>query len=135
MPQLRFEVTESLDDAEVASFADWVTERYAEHMATGTGHVGVSVRDDAAITMGRADPDEPVAFLDADIRAGRSTDQRRGFAVAIMDELHDRWAIPTENCYVVYTEHPGADFHLREGALTSWETDETADESGPVDPA
>jgi 5-carboxymethyl-2-hydroxymuconate isomerase len=133
MPQLRFEVTESLDDTEVASFADWVTKRYAEHMTTETGHVGVSVRDDAAITMGRADSDEPVAFLDADIRAGRSADQRRALAVAIMDELHARWDVPTENCYVVYTEHPGADFHLREGALASWETDEATDESDPIE--
>lgn len=132
MPQLRFEVTEPLDAAEIESFADWVTTLYAEYMETGTGHVGVSVRDDAALALGRAGAAEPVAFLDADIRAGRSFDQRRSLAVTIVDELSERWGVPTENCYVVYTEHPGEDFHLREGSLTSWGEDEATDESGPL---
>lgn len=131
MPHLQFEVTETLDGPEVEAFADWVTERYAELMDTGTGHVGVTVRDDASLAMGRADPDDPVAFLNADIRAGRTFDRRRELAVAVMDELADRWGVPTGNVYVVYTEHPGEDFHLREGALTSWSAEE-ADERGPL---
>lgn len=125
-------MTEPIDESDTESFADWVIERYAELMDTGTGHVGVAVRDDAALALGRADPDDPVAVLNADVRAGRSTDQRRELAVAVMDELDDRWGVPSENVYVVYTEHPGEDFHLREGALTSWSTDEAGDDSGPL---
>lgn len=132
MPHLQFEVTEPIDESDTESFADWVIERYAELMDTGTGHVGVTVRDDAALALGRADPDDPVAVLNADVRAGRSADQRRELAVAVMNELDDRWGVPSENVYVVYTEHPGEDFHLREGALTSWSTDEAGDDSGPL---
>lgn len=132
MPHLTFEVTESLDPTEVESFTDWVTALYSEQMETGTGHVGVTVRDDATLSLGRAHVDEPVAFLNADIRAGRSLDQRRTLAVTVIDELHDRWGVPPENCYVVYTEHPGTDFHLQEGALASWDEAEAADEDGPV---
>lgn len=132
MPHLQFEVTETIDESDVESFADWVTGRYAELMDTGTGHVGVTVRDDAALALGRADADDPVAVLNADVRAGRSADQRRELAVAVMDELEDRWDVPSENVYVVYTEHSGEDFHLREGALASWSTDEAGDGSGPL---
>lgn len=132
MPHLQFEVSEPLDSAEIDAFADWVTARYAEHMDTGTGHVGVTVRAAATLALGRADRGAPVAFLNADIRAGRSAAQRRDFAVAVMDELHARFGVPTEHCYVVYTEHPGEDFHLREGALASWDTAE-GDDADPLD--
>ncbi len=44
--------------------------------------------------------------------------------MTVIDELADRWGIPTENAYVVYTEHPGEDFILREEALNSWSADE-----------
>ncbi|ESS04522.1 MAG: hypothetical protein A07HR67_00693 [uncultured archaeon A07HR67] len=130
MPHLQFEVTEPLAATELQSFAAWVTDHYAEVMDTGTGHVGVTVRDEAHLALGRAGPEEPVALLNADIRAGRALDQRREFAVAVLGEMADRWGVPTGNAYVVYTEHPGEDFHLQEGALDSW-ADEEADD-GPV---
>jgi len=132
MPHLQFEVTERIDRSAVESFADRIAELYAEVMDTGTGHVGVTVRDGASLALGRADADDRIAFLNADVRAGRTAEQRRELAVAVMEELHERWDVPTENVYVVYTEHPGEDFHLREGALSSWSVDETADEDGPL---
>lgn len=136
MPHLQFEVTESLSEDDVTSFAGWVTDLYAEIMDTGTGHVGVTVRDDARLALGRAGREEPVAFCNADVRAGRSFEQRRELATTIIEELAEQWAVPTENSYVIYTEHPGEDFHLREGALDSWsaaeageQTPETAEET------
>lgn len=128
MPHLQFEVTNRIDSESKASFAAWVTERYADVMDTGTDHVGVTIRDGASLALGRVPADEPVAFLNADVRAGRSFEQRRMLAVAVMDEIADRWGIPRENQYVIYTEHPGEDFLLREGALDSW----AADEGRPV---
>jgi|AntRauTorcE11898_2_1112593.scaffolds.fasta_scaffold13028_2 phenylpyruvate tautomerase PptA (4-oxalocrotonate tautomerase family) len=124
MPHLQFELTESVSDSEAQSFVLWVTDLYSDVMDTGTGHIGVTIRDEATIALGRADPDKPVAFLNGDIRAGRSFEQRRELAVTIMDELADRWGVPTENTYVIYTEHPGEDFLLREGALDSWSAKE-----------
>ena len=119
MPHLQFEVTESLD-RDVEAFAEWITALYADVMETGTGHVCVTVRDDTELSLGRAGTGEPVAVLNADIRAGRSPEQRRDLAVAVIEELGDRWGVPAENVYVVYTEHPGEDFHLAEGRLDSW---------------
>ena len=121
MPHLQFELTGRVDRSDAASFADRITALYAEIMDTGTGHVGVTVRDGASLSLGRADADDRIAFLNADVRAGRTAEQRR--ELAVVEELHDRWDVPTENVYVVYTEHPGADFHLREGALSSWWSD------------
>ena len=131
MPHLQFEVTDRVDRSEVESFADRIAEYYAEIMDTGTGHVGVTVRDGASLALGRADADDRIAFLNADVRAGRTAEQRRELAVAVMGELNERWEVPTENVYVVYTEHPGEDFHLREGALSSWSSDEAGDGNLP----
>lgn len=129
MPHLQFELSESVSGEEAESFVNWVTELYSDVMDTGTGHIGVTIRDEATIALGRADPDEPVAFLNGDIRSGRSFEQRRELAVTIMEELADRWAISTENMYVIYTEHKGEDFLLREGALQSWDAEEA--DGGP----
>lgn len=126
MPHLRFEVTEPLDGS-VEPFAEWAADLYAEVMDTGTGHVAVTVREEATLSLGRAGADEPVAVLNADVRAGRSADQRRDLAVAVIEQLGERWGVPAENVYVVYTEHPGEDFHLQEGTLDAWTADEADD--------
>jgi phenylpyruvate tautomerase PptA (4-oxalocrotonate tautomerase family) len=130
MPHLQFEVSEPLADDAVDAFVDRVTALFAEHMDTGTGHVAVTVRDDSRVALGRAGESEPVAVLDADIRAGRTTDQRRALATDSIAALDDRFGVPPANCYVVYTEHPGEDFHLDEGPLNSWDAAE--DESGAL---
>ena len=130
MPHLQFEVSEPLDDAAVAPFVDRVTALFAEHMDTGTGHVAVTVRDDSGVALGRAGADDPVAVLNADIRAGRTADQRRALATDSIAALSDRFGVPPANVYVVYTEHPGVDFHLDEGPLNSWDAAE--DEEGAL---
>jgi len=127
VPHLQFELTDRLDADEAASLVGWVTERYAAAMDTGTGHVAVTVRDDATLAMGRAGEGEPVAVLNADVRAGRTATQRRELATDVVAYLGDRLGVPRENVYVVYTEHPGEDFHLAEGPLGSW-SDEEADD-------
>ncbi|WP_318567943.1 tautomerase family protein [Salinigranum marinum] len=128
MPHLRFETTATPHDRR--AFTEWVTERFAEIMETGTSHVGVSlrIRDGRDLALGRAGPDEDVALVDADVRAGRTDEQRRELAVSIVERLADRWGLPEENVYLVYTEHDGRDFHLVEGALASW--DETEADTG-----
>ena len=126
MPHLQFEVTERVPDTR--EFAAWVTDRYADVMDTGTGHVAVTIRDEAALALGRAGADDPVAVLNADVRAGRSFDQRETFAGAAMDAMVERWGVDREHCYVVYTEHPGEDFLLSEGPLAGWSEGEDAPE-------
>jgi len=133
MPHLQYELNRSFDDATRRRLTEWTTEQYGETMATGTGHVAVTIRErePSALSLGRALPDEPVAILDADVRAGRSATQRETFASAVVDWLDDNLGIPAEHCYVVYTEHDGPDFMLSEGPLASWSSDE-ADE-GPTE--
>jgi 5-carboxymethyl-2-hydroxymuconate isomerase len=128
MPHLRFETTADTGDA--SAFTAWVAERFADVMDTGTGHVGVSVREyeRSELALGRAAPDEDVALVDADVRAGRSERQRRALAASILDAVSERWGVPEENVYLVYTEHAGDDFHLAEGPLASW--DEREAETG-----
>jgi 5-carboxymethyl-2-hydroxymuconate isomerase len=133
MPHLRFETTATPPDR--TAFTEWVTEQFADVMATGTGHVGVSVRvcDREDLSLGRAERGEDVVLVDADIRAGRSEEQRRRLFTSITEFVSERWKIPTENVYLVYTEHDGFDFHLAEGALASWDDSETETGAGRRD--
>lgn len=128
MPHLRLELAIDHEADAKQRFADWLTDLYSDVMDTGTDHVAVTVdeHDPGVLSLGRVDdPRAGIALLDADIRAGRSLDQRREFATRVMDEVGERWDVPTENMYVVYTEHPGEDFLLREGPLESWASGET----------
>ncbi|MFB6122070.1 MAG: tautomerase [Haloferacaceae archaeon] len=127
MPHLQYEVNRPLTADQRARLAEWTTDRYADAMDTGTGHVAVTVRerDPTELRLGRAPRGDPVGLLNADVRAGRSREQRHTFAQAVVDYLDDELDVPAAHCYVVYTEHPGADFVLSEGPLESWRDDET----------
>jgi len=129
MPHLQFEFNRPLADEDRARLTDWATIEYAEVMATGTDHVAVSIREQPtpAVSLGRATNGDPVAVLNADIRAGRSADQRERFAMAVIEQLADWFDVPAEHCYVVYTEHDGQDFVRSEGALASGTPSETSD--------
>lgn len=123
MPHLQFETDAPLDAAEREAFAAWVTGLYAEVMDTGTEHVAVTIRhyDGARLFLGRAaGSTEPVAFLNADIRRGRTPAQRIRLAKTLMDAMHTRWGVPRAHLYVIYTEHPGEDFVRYEGPLKPW---------------
>lgn len=122
MPHLRVETTAEPTTRTVRTFAEWATERYAETMETGTGHVAVSVdrSDEGTLSLGRAAEGEPIALCDFDVRAGRSGEQRESFAAGVIGRLERDFGVPRANSYVVYTEHSGADFHLAEGPLGSW---------------
>lgn len=130
MPHLQYEINRSLDADVRTRLADWTTAQYSETMETGTGHIAVTIRelDATALSLGRAPDGEPVAVLNADVRAGRSAEQRQSFASAVIDRLDGELGVPADHCYVVYTEHDGPDFVLSEGPLASWSADEAADE-------
>lgn len=133
MPHLQFTVTQSLSSDERAALVEWVTQAFAEVMETGTGHVAVSVREceRGALALGRGGSDEPVGLLDADVRAGRTSEQRATLASRVIEYFDQELGVPEDNCYVVFTEHPGSDFHLAEGPLASWSDDEA--EEGATD--
>ena len=41
-----------------------------------------------------------------------------------MAELEQRFAVPQQHVYVIYTEHDGPDFQLSDRVLPSWQTGE-----------
>lgn len=126
MPYLQFETTVSPSANERRAFIGAVTELYAEHMDTGTGHIAVTIRDgdNVSLSLGRVDAGDDVLVLNADIRAGRSFDQQRAFIRAAFAEAESRLGVPEEHAYAVVTEHDGQQFHEHDRVLSSWEPGE-----------
>lgn len=127
MPHLQFEINKSVPDSEKKSFAAKAMQIFSEIMDTGTDHIGVTFREYGTynLAMGRAEnPEDGIAFVNADIREGRTIKQRRKLALAYMDEFHHRWGVPYPNIYVIFTEHNGEGFHLHERYLSSWQEGE-----------
>ena len=63
-------------------------------------------------------------MVNADLRSGRTIEQRRVLALGFIELLGDRLDIPPEHVYVTFTEHKGEDFHLSERYLADWQEGE-----------
>ena len=126
MPHLQFELNFTPPIAAKLDFAETVKQHFATIMSTGTDHIGITFRCYAAedLVFGRAGSDGKIVFLNADIRLGRTAEQKRRLSLAIMGELNVRWGIPREHIYVIYTEHDGPDFQLSDRVLPSWQAGE-----------
>lgn len=127
MPHLQFEMNFEPYPADKVHFAQAVIRLFAEIMDTGTDHIGVTLRvcrrED--LTFGRAAAaDGRIVFLNADIRLGRTRDQKRRLALAIMGEIEKTWGVAQRSVYVIYTEHDGEHFQLEERVLPSWSAGE-----------
>ncbi|HET7752557.1 MAG TPA: tautomerase [Anaeromyxobacteraceae bacterium] len=127
MPHLQFEMNFAPGSEEKTRFAQAVVRHFSEIMDTGTDHIGVTLRtygrDD--LTFGRAaEADGRIVFLNADIRLGRTRDQKRRLALAIMGEIEQAWRVPQRSVYVIYTEHDGEHFQLSDRVLPSWSAGE-----------
>ena len=134
MPHLQFEINRNLSEAEKISFAKKVRRLFSEVMDTGTDHICISIRefDTYNLSIGRVrDPQQGIAVVNADIRKGRTLEQRRTLTLGFMDLLYETWRIPKTQMYVTLTEHKGEDFHLLEKYLSSWQDgeDPLADQS------
>lgn len=126
MPHLQFEMNFTPEPADKRSFAEAVKQHFSTIMSTGTDHIGITYRCYAAedLVFGRAGTDGKIVFLNADIRMGRTAEQKRNLCLEIMGEINNRWEIPKEHIYVIYTEHDGPDFQLSDRILPSWKTGE-----------
>ncbi len=123
MPHLHFDLNLSPAAEARRRFGHAIVARFAEIMDTGTDHIGVTLRahgpDD--LVFGRAaDPARGICFVNADIRLGRTKDQKRRLALAFIDEVHRAFGVPKPAVYVIYTEHDGEHFQLEEKVLPSW---------------
>lgn len=126
MPLLSFTADFRVGSDEADTFAETVADRYAEEMETGTGHVAVSLDADPAndLWLGRA-AGGPHLFLDADIRQGRAQEQKRAFALEIVDLAVERFDVPEENVKVVFTEHEGEQMMGANRVGGEWSPEET----------
>ena len=126
MPHLQFELNFSPSAAEKQAFADAVKGYFADIMSTGTDHIGITFRcyEKGDLVFGRAGAEGRIAFLNADIRLGRTAEQKRRLALSILAEISRMWNMPEENVYVIYTEHDGPDFQLSDRVLPSWQAGE-----------
>jgi phenylpyruvate tautomerase PptA (4-oxalocrotonate tautomerase family) len=127
VPHLQFELNFSPPAAEKRAFAGTVVRLFSEIMDTGTDHIAVTVRTFAAedLTFGRAAPSGGrTAFVNADIRLGRTLDQKRRLSLAYIGELATRFGLAPEAVYVILTEHDGHHFQLSDRVLPSWSAGE-----------
>ncbi|MFB6310893.1 MAG: 4-oxalocrotonate tautomerase family protein [Salinirussus sp.] len=109
MPLLSLTGSINPEPAAKTEFFESVADTYVDIMDSKRSFLSVSYDrlDRSDLWLGRADPEEPILLLEADIRKGRPTEQRREFAVAFMDAARDRFGLPRENLKVVFTEHEG----------------------------
>ena len=127
MPHLQFEMNFPATKEEKTRFASAAIRHFSEIMDTGTDHIAVTLRcfDPEVLTFGRAAPSGGrTAFVNADIRLGRTRDQKRRLALAYIDEIARTWRVAREAVYVIYTEHDGENFQLSERVLPSWSAGE-----------
>jgi phenylpyruvate tautomerase PptA (4-oxalocrotonate tautomerase family) len=127
MPHLHFALNFEASAEEKAAFAAAVVRSFAQIMDTGTDHIAVALDRHARgdLVFGRAAAGDGRAVLvNADIRAGRTRDQKRRLALAWMEEVARTWGVARESVYVVYTEHDGEHFQLSDRVLPSWSAGE-----------
>jgi phenylpyruvate tautomerase PptA (4-oxalocrotonate tautomerase family) len=127
VPHLQFELNFTPPAEEKRAFAAAVVRAFSEIMDTGTDHIAVTLRCLAPedLTFGRAVPSGGrTAFLDADIRLGRTREQKRRLSLATIDELSRRFGVAREAVYVILTEHDGEHFQLSDRVLPSWSAGE-----------
>jgi phenylpyruvate tautomerase PptA (4-oxalocrotonate tautomerase family) len=127
MPHLQFDLNFDPPAKDRARFAKAVVRHFSEIMDTGTDHIAISLRTyrRGDLVFGRAEkPAKGIAFLNADIRLGRTRDQKRRLALAIIGELKTVFGVPPRSVYVIYTEHDGEHFQMDDRVLPSWSTGE-----------
>lgn len=126
MPHLQFEMNFAPAAEDKRTFAEAVKQYFADIMSTGTDHIGITFRcyEAGDLVFGRAGAGGKIVFLNADIRLGRTAEQKRRLALSIIAEISRVWNLPEENIYIVYTEHDGPDFQLSDRVLPSWQAGE-----------
>jgi phenylpyruvate tautomerase PptA (4-oxalocrotonate tautomerase family) len=127
MPHLQFEINQNITDEAKISIAEQARQLFSDVMDTGTDHISISIREFNTynLSIGRVkEPQKGVGLVNADIREGRTMEQRRYLALGFMDLLYRILDIPREHIYVTLTEHKGEDFHLHERYLANWQTGE-----------
>jgi len=98
MPHLAFDLSATPPADAKLRFSAAVVQHFSRVMDTGTDHIAVSLRclSREDLAFGRSDPSLGTAFLNADLRRGRTADQKRRFALAVISELERTLGIPPQ---------------------------------------
>jgi len=123
VPHLRIELNKAVSEATRKALSSRVRSLFAEIMQTGTDHIAATIAEypTEALNLGRVThPEQGVSLIQADIREGRTFEQRRRLAVGLIHIVEELVQVPANNMYVTITEHKGEDFHLAERYLQSW---------------
>lgn len=123
MPHLQFELNFTVTEADKITFATSIKEHFSTIMDTGTDHIGVTMRCYGVndLSFGRAtNPADGIVFVNADIRSGRTSEQKRALSLAFINQLQLSFNVPQQNVYVILTEHPGEHFQLHDRVLNGW---------------
>lgn len=86
-------------------------------MDTDIDHTSISIPELSTynLSIGRVkEPEQGIALVNADIREGRTLQQRTDLALAFMGLINEALNISTAQIYISLTEHKGEDFHLFE---------------------
>ena len=127
MPHLQIDINRTLADRTKAALATQIISLFSEVMRCGTDHIAVSIREHGTYNLGLGrveDPSQGIALVNADIRHGRSLEQRRELALGFMTALNTLTGVPPQHVYVTFSEHNGEDFHLYERYLADWRPEE-----------
>lgn len=84
-----------------------MTELYIERANAGTDCAAVNVRETRATHLDRVAGNKTVV-LQTDTRAGRTTDRKRGLALAVIEATTERFGVPESNQRVVFIEYEGS---------------------------
>lgn len=108
MPHLGIDTTAKPTPNDRSNCIEAMTDQYVSHMVTEADHVAVTLRSHptGSMAIGRA-IDGPIVVLLADIRQGRSVEQRRSFTLSCFAWFEEQWDVPRQNAKIVFTEHPG----------------------------
>jgi len=107
MPHLQFEIKTEVAAADKTAFAVRAGQ-FAHVMDTGTDHISIAIRECGTydLSIGRVtDPERGVALVNADLRQGRTIEQRRTLVLGFIDLLQNILDIPPAHVYVTLTEH------------------------------
>ena len=127
MPHLQIEINKTISDEQKIEIASRFKKLFSDVMDTGTDHISTSIREFGTynLDIGNVlDHQKGVALVNADIREGRTLEQRRSLALGFMQALNEVLLVPKEQMYVTLTEHKGEDFNLKERYLASWQKGE-----------
>ncbi|MCU7840987.1 MAG: tautomerase [Candidatus Thiodiazotropha sp. (ex Troendleina suluensis)] len=127
MPHIQFDIGQQMTDAQKIYLSEQVRKIFSTIMDTGTDHISISIQEFDAynLSIGRVkEPENGIALVNADIRKGRTIEQRRTLTLSFIELLNRSLNIPKKHIYVTLTEHKGEDFHLFEKYLVSWQKGE-----------